>query len=350
MGILSRIRQEYYKLSENKTITQKCNYILASIQFSLKSSYLYSYPIKLTIDPSNYCNLRCELCPSGNKAAGRTRAFMSFDTFKKVVDECGPYLWEIDLFNWGEPLLNKEISKMIEYTTNKKIDVSISTHLNYFNHDICVALIESGLKKIIISLDGASHESVNKYQQGCDFELVLSNMEKIVETKKLLNSTTPFVQWRFLVNRYNEHEIEKAFELSRKLKIDKLELGKFRCDMEKEIFMNREEMLKNLSAWIPQGEEISEYIHVEERDRQNLVCAFLWLESVIQPNGSVSPCCSIWPEKYDFGTINDSPFKVIWNNQKYQNARKMHRGDMISTENRNELICHICKQNEGPLF
>jgi len=67
---------------------------------------------------------------------------------------------------------------------------------------------------------------------------------------------------------------------------------------------------------------------------------------VINPNGSVSPCCAVWPERYDFGNIRYSSFRKIWDNQKYQDARRISRGDDIVV-NRN--ICQICTLNNAQI-
>lgn len=75
----------YKVITRDKTSKQKVNLVLAYLHFKIRSIYLFSYPIRLTIDPSNYCNLRCVLCPVGTKALGRKRAFMKSSTFKKSL-------------------------------------------------------------------------------------------------------------------------------------------------------------------------------------------------------------------------------------------------------------------------
>ncbi|NUO09145.1 MAG: SPASM domain-containing protein [Candidatus Brocadia sp.] len=348
-GTMKKINKVFFLLiSKKKTLKQKGNLALAYIQFIARSSYLLSYPVKMRLDPSNYCNIHCELCPTGTKAEGRTQGFMSFSTFKKIVDECGAYLWEIGLFNWGEPLLNKEIFKMVKYAKGRKIDVNISTNLNYFNDDICVKLIESGLNKLIISLHGASQESVTRYQKGCNFQSVIKNMEKIVSMRERLESKTPFIQWRFLVNRYNENEIEKAMELSKNLKVDKLELGQFRCDMGKEILLTKEEQHKNVEHWLPKNKKISRHVYpkVEGKEVKN-ICKLMWFESNIHPNGSISPCCAVWDEQFDFGNINVSSFRKIWNGEKYKNARMISSRNRVAVEREKGHVCNICIKNGG---
>ena len=334
-------------LQKDKTLKQKYNLLLAKLQFKTRSLYLRNYPVQLTIDPINICNMHCKLCPTGTGVQGRKRSIMSFDIFKKIIDECGAYLWVIDMYNWGEPLLNKDIFKMITYARERNIDVNISTNLNYFNDDMCISLINSGLNKLIISLDGASQESVENYQKGNDFQLVIKNIEKIVKCKELLKSKSPFIQWRFLVNKYNENEIEKAKLLAKRLKIDKLEIGMIRCSMGEELLLNKETQYENVKEYLPDNEELSMYDYsLKQKKNIGNICKLLWFVSAIQPDGSVSPCEAVWNERFDFGNINDSPFMKIWNSEKYQSARKISRGDKISE---NGHICYICTRNNSQI-
>lgn len=332
-------------ISTKKSIKQKWNMLLTSYNYLVKKIHLNNYPIKLTIDPCNLCNLNCELCPSGSRIPGRKQTIMRFDVLKKIIDECGPYLWEIDLFNWGEPLLNKELFRMVEYAKKYHIDIAVSTNLNHFNEEICKKLIESGLDILMVSLDGASQDSVQEYQKGSDFDLVINNLKRIVELKNKLNSKLPRLQWRFLVNRFNEPEIKKAKTLAKQLKIDKLEIGAFRCSMSEELFLDNENQYENVKSWLPKDESLSMYDYKRKKKKKiRKECRLLWFESVVNPNGSISPCCANWHEKYDFGNIYNSSFKEIWNNQKYKNARRINRGEKISMKSN---ICYVCYKNKA---
>ncbi len=330
-------------LSFKKTLLQKINFLLAYIQFKLRNNYLYSYPAKLFIDPVNHCNLNCQMCAVGLKEEGRKQSFMTFSTFQKIIDEAHKYIWEIFLYNWGEPLLNKYIFQMIQYATTKHIFVNMSSNLNYFNDEISINLVKSGLNRLIVSLAGASQASVEKYQKGNNFEAVIENIKRMVFIKHKLNSKVPFIQWRYAVNKHNEHEIVKAKELARSMEIDKLEIIPFECYQE--IFLDNESEFKKIKPWLPQDEGLSKYNYSKRCKKQRRpVCRLLWWWITIQPDGSVSPCCSIWPGRFDFGNINDMPLKQIWNSEKYIAARRINQGKRISSSNN---ICHICKMNSG---
>ena len=87
------------------------------------------YPSKISIESGNLCNLRCPLCPTGQQDKSAKKGFISFDVFKKVVDEIGQSLSLIRLYNWGEPLLNKDFLRMVHYAKERGINIKISTNL-----------------------------------------------------------------------------------------------------------------------------------------------------------------------------------------------------------------------------
>jgi radical SAM protein with 4Fe4S-binding SPASM domain len=339
----AQVRKISKVLFAKRPLKPKYNYIVTYVQALIKNVHVFGYPRKLTIDPVNLCNLQCSLCPTGTRSPGRARSHMTFSTFKKIIDELGHYLWTIDLYNWGEPLLNKDIFKMVEYAKSYKIDVNISTNLNYFNDDICAKLVNSGLDCLIISLDGASQTSVEKYQKGSNFALVINNIKQLIETKERLKSITPLIKWRFIANKFNENEIRLAKELANDIKINELEISYIRCNMGIELLLNNEAQYDNIKTWLPDNEELSMYDYFTRQKKQiKKSCELLLSESVINPDGSVSPCCAVWQDKYDFGNINNEYFATIWNNNKYKQARRIIRGANISDK---EHICYICKSN-----
>ncbi len=332
--------------SGEKTFRQKANAVFAIINFVLKRTIVRSYPIKLTIDPCNSCNLHCKLCPVGTQDPSRKRGKMSFEAFKDIIDECGPYLMDIDLYNWGEPLLNKDLFEMIEYARKLRINVSVSTNLNYWNKEICENIVKSRLNNLIISLDGASQESVEKYQEGSSFNDVIENIKEIINRRESANTKLPKIIWMFIVTKYNEHEITVARKIAKSLKIDKFQPGFLRTNMSKEIFQNNATQFKSIQEWLPKDENLSMYDYKNRKKKTiKSTCRLLWLESVIHPNGAVSPCCALWNEEYDFGNIHKSnSFMEIWNNAHYQNARKI-----VANKNTTavENICSICKKNKA---
>jgi len=114
------IRHPETGLKRQFSLKKLVNLILVRIQLKLRVSYVIGYPHFILIEPTNICNLRCPLCPTGRGEKGRSKGKMSLDKFKRIIDEIGDYLYDIELDNWGEPLLNKDIFELIRYANEKK--------------------------------------------------------------------------------------------------------------------------------------------------------------------------------------------------------------------------------------
>ena len=332
-------------LSTDKTPKQKWNLVKARLAYLRRAPLVPAYPVKLTIDPCNYCNLHCAFCPVGQGAKGRQQGVMTFELFQRLIDECGPYLWTIDLFNWGEPLLNADLCRMVSYARERHIDVVVSSNMNRLSDTMCRDLVESDLSLLICSVDGASQETTEKYQRGTKFGVVMENMRSVIETRNRLHRKRPLVQWRFVVNRYNESEIPRAREMAEALGVDIFELAHMRCDMGKELLLDNAAQFRSANGWLPEDQTHSlyDYATCSKRHLRD-VCRFLWLESVIHPRGEVSPCCAVWHESLDFGSISSGSFMEVWNGAKYLEARRIIRGDEQDAPGN---ICAVCKRNKA---
>jgi radical SAM protein with 4Fe4S-binding SPASM domain len=273
---------------------------------------------------------------------------MTFDCFRRLIDECGPFLYTLDLFNWGEPLLNHSIFEMIQYAKRYRIRVVISSNLHSCDAQTCDRLVSSGLDVLIVSLHGASTTSVASYQEGAHMATVLQNIQLIHETKQRLHSSTPAVYWRYIVTKYNEEELNVARLTSNELGVDVMQFAPVRCHMGYELLLTPTQQYANVKDWLPLKESLSMYDYTTQA-RKDIpkVCRWLWTRSVINWNGSVSPCCGVWHEHFDFGNINNTTFFAVWNNQRYQEARRMFR--VPNTTATPNLICQICRRNAAIL-
>ena len=149
----------------NKHITIKklINLSIIFIQHQFfKNSKVYGYPVRLVIEPTNFCNLDCSLCHAGISNKKLERGMISFEDFKKIIDELKDYLFEIDLYNFGESLLNKDIYKMINYANENNIKTNLATILNVVDVD---QLVKSNLDTLILSVDGITQETYTKYRK-----------------------------------------------------------------------------------------------------------------------------------------------------------------------------------------
>ena len=140
------------------------NLVRVEMERKLRSVELKSYPYLLFIDPCNYCNLRCPLCPTGIDELGRPQAMLSFEHFKRYFDPFAPFLFEAYLHNWGESLLNKQVYKMIEYAQSQNVGTNLSSNLVSLDSTDLDNLLDCGLEYLVVSLDGTSQETYAQYR------------------------------------------------------------------------------------------------------------------------------------------------------------------------------------------
>ena len=153
------------------------NSILRKIDEMQARTSLLSNPISLQIEPTTKCNLRCRMCLS--PFWDRKGMEMSFTNFKKIIDQF-PLLVTINLQGIGEPLLNKDIFKMIEYCKSKKMIVLFTSNGTLINEKVAEKFVDYGLDYVIISMDGAVPETFEKIRIGANFNHVIENVKNLI--------------------------------------------------------------------------------------------------------------------------------------------------------------------------
>jgi len=215
---------------------------------------------------------------------------------------------------------------MVEYT--KKIKrvpfVSMDTNLNVaLSEQDVEKLITSGLNLMGIAVDGATQETYEKYRHEGSLEKVIENSKKIIEKRKELGKDNPFLVWQFMVFKHNQHEIKSAIKLAKETGVDAIRI------LTAHVYTGGvgkpfEHSYKPSKNYLPPlGSKYSAYTKDGKKKEVVKRCQWLWKNVVINSDGNISPCCNIFPKKYDFGNIlKEKSFKAIWNNEKYRNARK----------------------------
>jgi len=320
-------------------------------------------PITATVDPTaNVCHLKCPYCDVGRRALERTRGVMRPHTHGKIMKPLLDTLFVVQYFNTGEPLLNREFSKLVAQTKGKEIFSIISTNLSVQLSDREIEdLVTCGLGIFTVSLDGASPETYNQYRREGDFALVVENMRRLVDKKRRLRLEYPLIEWRFLVFEHNRHEIKKARELASLWGVDILEFFPGSAPIDPPVGEPR------MTSETDFGPAISGPAIDRARKRRDTVfrqrfgneplrdgkappedvrwqkCDWLYWGTALFPNASVGPCCVSNLEKDDFGTLaEDGDFRRVWNNETYRTARASFPGGRKTT-----LVCARCPNSDA---
>ncbi|MEM1135636.1 MAG: SPASM domain-containing protein, partial [Bacteroidota bacterium] len=272
-------------------------------------------PVSISFEPTTSCNLRCPECPSGLRALTRPTGMLGSALFKKTIDELAPTLTYLIFYFQGEPYLNPDFLVLVKYAVNRKIYTATSTNAHYLTDDIAKRTVESGLDRLIISIDGTTQETYASYRVGGKLEKVIEGTKNVVKWKRKLKSKTPHIIFQFLVVRPNEHQIEEVKALAKSLGVDEVGLKTA------QIYD-----YKNGSSLIPTQEKYARYtkqIDGTYTIKNSLVnsCWKMWHSCVITWDGMVVPCCFDKDAHHRLGNVNDNSFKGLWRGEKYNNFR-----------------------------
>lgn len=270
------------------------------------------------------------------------------------MDEVGDYVFFVDLYNWGEPLLNTRLTDFVEVAARKRVSTRISTNLSMrLSEDRLRALINSGLNHMIVSLDGASRETAGTYRRKGDFDLVVENMRRIVRLKRELGSRTPYLIWRFLVFRFNEHELADAAQLATDIGVDRFTVA--HAFLDEGDYEIPEEDRQLMKTWVPTDPRLTYYDpmkpgdvepgHLRKNGPEGKVqsrCDWHYTSTAINADGAVAPCCAMFNKKDDFGKIavsDDGRYMNVVNNSKFVAIRNHFSGRSPQPTG---LVCDDC--------
>jgi radical SAM protein with 4Fe4S-binding SPASM domain len=148
-----------------------------------------AFPLLLAVEPTSVCNLRCIMCFQADprlSEAPALQGFMDFDLYRRVIDEAASHnLPALVLASRGEPLLHKEIFRMIRYAKNAGIqDIKLNTNVTALTCDRSRALLESGVDTVVFSVDAAVKEQFERIRPGASFERVVRNIQEFNDIRR----------------------------------------------------------------------------------------------------------------------------------------------------------------------
>lgn len=311
--------------------------------YLIYSSYYYSLlsknikhkgePWSLSLETGTFCNLSCLECPSGQKQFTRPTGTMSLDTFKHIIDKQYQTLIWLILYFQGEPYLNKSFFHMVSYAKSKKIFTTTSTNGHFLNKENAIKTVNSGLDRLIISLDGLDQTTYEKYRVGGNLAQVKKGIQNLVETKKELKKSHPFIVIQFIVFKTNEHQLEEAKKLKKELGVDKVEIKTA------QVYSPNDK-----NQLIPDNKKHRRYKQNEqgEWEIKNMVpnkCNRMWRAAVVTWDAQVVPCCFDKDADFQMGHLLQNSFEEIKNNEKYTKFRKQ-----VFTHRSQIDICRNCSE------
>lgn len=323
---MNKIKRHLSTVVRHLTPLKAANIALAEWNMLRRKAVVSNMPFMIKIEPTNICNIKCEGCWSynlnswtGSHEYLHPKGVMTFDTFKIIVDQLYKYITTISLYGNGEPLLNRDIYRMIAYANEKNIGCVTSANLMIFSEQDAAAMIDSQLEHLIVAVDTLNPELYAKYRIGGKLSVVLENLTMLIEEKKKRNAQYPIVEMQSIIREENLDETAALAEYAAKIGVDRYT-----------------------------AKEDSELLRKTDLEsRYGKPCHWLWCSAYFGWDGIVCPCgCAYIGEDTIYGNILKQPFKEIWNNDKYVRSRQIYSSKKPDPKDVEDIKeCYMC-----PLF
>jgi MoaA/NifB/PqqE/SkfB family radical SAM enzyme len=290
-------------------------------------------PFTLSIEPTTACNLGCPECPSGLKQFTRPTGKLDLALHEKLLKQVSKSVFYINYYFQGEPFLHPQFLTFIQQAKKHRIYTATSTNAHFIDQQKAYEIVDSGLDRLIISIDGITQKNYEQYRIHGKLEVVIQATKWLVEAKKTRNSTTPHLIFQCLAVKPNEQEIPAIVTLGDELGVDEVRIKTAQLYD-----------YKNGHPLLPENERYARYKKQVDgtyrlKYRTGNHCWRMWGGSVLTWDGKVVPCCFDKDASHIFGTVETTDFNLIWRGEPYQAFRKA-----ILTGRNSIDICQNCSE------
>mgnify|MGYP006083296601 FL=1 len=332
-------------------------------------------PITMEIDPSNACNHSCPFCISGHihlkKFKGTeffNRQMMDKKTLLNLVHDLSKTkIKSIAFTGGGEPTMNPSLKEAIVYLKkNSNIQLGMYSNGSMMERFDLFDTIAQSLEWIRVSIDAGkkkSYDDLRVTNSSNNFDVVLSNIKKLVERKKALKSNI-IIGVGFVVTQDNYNEVIDFANLFKSIDIDycqfkpeiiQIERNGTQDDKKQQIsseFWAYKiiDLLNEASEILGKKFESNAYkiedliIDQENYGRGYKECIGSQFQPCIGADGHVYVCTNHrGHKKYSYGNLYEESFEKIWGNIK-------KRQKIMNLINKKEKFCNctqLCKPHES---
>ena len=321
-------------LTLKRAVNSACCCLSFLLSHNGKLRFFRHYPTFVSVEPANYCQLRCPQCVVGIEGRKvEQRRLLQPDSFRQVLDALGDHAHTILFFFQGEPTLNPDLARLIAMAKERRLYTIVSTNAQLIDRQLASQLVGSGLDRLIVSMDGLSEESYAQYRRGGSVERVREALHWLRQEKQRQHSAI-IIELQCLRLKTNEDDWKELSRTYRQLGADKLTLKTMQIEDE-----------TSASLYLPTDERHSRYTrtddgyHRKRRLRQS--CRRLWSGCVISAEGFMLPCCY---DKHLSFRFNTQPFAAAHEIEEawFSGKAERFRSKVISRDNPYG-ICRNCQ-------
>jgi MoaA/NifB/PqqE/SkfB family radical SAM enzyme len=321
-----------------------------------RAAWVDTQPHCVFIEVTNHCNLLCETCPRTFTTYEEPQT-LSWANFLKIVEQF-PDMERTVLHGIGEPLLNKDLPRMIALLKTRGIHVLFNTNATLLTAAWSRQLIESGLDELRCSIDGADPRTYATIRGAPLLHKIVKNLTGFVRIQKAMDAATPRASIWMTGMKENIHELPALLRLAAQIGVPEVYVQRmvyvvdgydpapgmldaghglfddFNAAIER-VIVEAEALAAQLGITFKASGATSPRKSLEASRKADphpwQACLRPWTTAYITANGNALPCC-IAPfatDNYDslkLGNVFERPFVEIWNAERY----RRWRADLLS--------------------
>jgi len=285
-----------------------------------ENNFLPDFPITVSMELVNRCNLSCIMCYTINHEEKKTT--LKRPTIARVLSECEARGLPALVVGLGaEPLLYKGAREVLSTARDAGVmDIFLGTNGVLLTEQMSTFLVERRIARLEVSLDAATPETYHKIRGKNQLDLIEENLHKFLEVRKRMGARLPVLRLCFCVQEANLHERE-AF-------LKKWEKHADYIDFQKLFDFTPIDELRATGT----------VSGVEELVVEDTHCAYPFNSLHIWSNGNVTPCCTFFAKNDDLvvGNVQEQTLKDIWEGEPIKEIRQqLMSGELNPT-------CRVC--------
>lgn len=309
--------QEYSWLNAHEQKTWK-KYLefRRKFRYDANEEKMSDFPIYMIIEPSSICNLECIMCFQRDERLKQKSGIMDISLWKKAIDEASKKgCCALTIAGRGEPLINKNIVEMLDYSKDKFLEIKLNTNGLLMNDDIIRSILRNDIN-VVFSAEGSNEMEYSSIRKGGKFHELVANIKRFSEIRK--------------------REFQGSLSRTRVSGVG----------------FNTIDVERYYNFWEPLVDEVAITTYEERKDTYNndrnskkvktVRCARLWQRIYVWWDGLVSPCDVDYLNALAIGNINDESIEKIWNGDLLRKLRAQHQEGR-----RNQVIpCDRCESTD----
>jgi radical SAM protein with 4Fe4S-binding SPASM domain len=304
--------------ADGLSLSKRLNLMRCGVDALLPAGRAFGLPPAIQIEPTNVCNLRCPLCPTGSGSSRRKSGSMPLGTFRQIIRELEDTLVSVILYGWGEPFLNSDLTQMIRHCSERGILTATSTNGHFLQSvEQALRVVDAGLRAIVIAVDGSSQQTYEVYRKSGSVQKAQRCAAVVEEAKARRNSPLPYTNLRAVAMRANEQDLANLEQLAREMGVNMFSFKSLGG-------LSHAEALEDYMPLDPRLRRYEYRGQVRQR-KASVQCPYPFRQPTVFWDGTIVGCEFDYDLEAPWGRFGEQPFHRIWNSRQAVRLRRAIR-------------------------